>query len=844
MSHARRIFGELTINGQVAGSEQIDPKEEAPPGDHKPPKHADFAGFLQYLTSPAADIERPLPPQDFDSYPLASYFINSSHNTYLTGNQLYSDASTDAYRNVLDRGCRCIEIDVWDGASESDSDEDSDSADEDNEDDNKDGRPATSSTTSSDSSSDEDDPVKYEKKRLARQAMVRRAKSKLPSSLTARLAKSTFGRRLEEYVEKKVGAKEKEGEKGKDGAKKEDKEKGKEAVPVLGSTFGTPAPVPVTAPAAPAAGAAPTTTATATATATTVTTATTTTATVTTDAATTTATVTATTTTTAVTTATTTVPEPRVLHGYTLTKEVPFRSVCATIRKHGFRSTDMPLIVSLEVHCKPAQQEAMVRIMQQEWRDLLLEPPDNADPFSLPLPSPGALRNKILVKVKYVGDKAGTAVSGSTTPVPGSVSAASTVSRPSMDTLTPVTTATASATAPKPSKIIRTLSRLGVYTRGVSFKSLDQPEALMPTHIFSLSEKGVQEVHAKQGLRLFLHNRCFLMRAYPSGLRIGSSNLDPARFWRRGIQIVALNWQNCDEGMMLNEAMFSGSGGYVLKPAVYRGDKVPKPGSAPASAAASAAAPPTAPVAAPPGPSPLPVLADPTAIPPSPIHDVSFPPPPLTFRTLNLVITFYAGQSLPLSKSAADSDSEGEADDKDSKGFVATAAAAATAAAPSSSTISAAAAAVTAKRPLRPYVKVELHLDNNPASDITYATEGSDDKEGEYKARTHVGREGTGRNPDFAGEAISFSDVPVAVPPTESATATPQAATATAMALSFVRFLVKDSTGAMRRDVLLAWAAVRLDRLQPGYRLVRLRDPVSGLPTDGVLLVRVDKTVT
>jgi hypothetical protein len=60
------------------------------------------------------------------------------------------------------------------------------------------------------------------------------------------------------------------------------------------------------------------------------------------------------------------------------------------------------------------------------------------------------------------------------------------------------------------------------------------------------------------------------MRAYPKGLRLNSSNIDPALFWRAGVQIVALNWQRWDSGMMQNEAMFAGTSGWVLKPEGYR----------------------------------------------------------------------------------------------------------------------------------------------------------------------------------------------------------------------------------------------------------------------------------
>ena len=47
------------------------------------------------------------------SHPLYDYFINSTHNTYLSGHQITGDSTPDMYGIVLINGCRLVEIDCY-----------------------------------------------------------------------------------------------------------------------------------------------------------------------------------------------------------------------------------------------------------------------------------------------------------------------------------------------------------------------------------------------------------------------------------------------------------------------------------------------------------------------------------------------------------------------------------------------------------------------------------------------------------------------------------------------------------------------------------------------------------
>ena len=95
--------------------------------------------------------------------------------------------------------------------------------------------------------------------------------------------------------------------------------------------------------------------------------------------------------------------EPEITHGHTLCTRIKFVDVAVALADSGFVASPYPLILSLEMHCCWEQQVKIAAILKMVLGERLLTAPSLEPSTDTPLPSPKALRGKVLVKAKRRG---------------------------------------------------------------------------------------------------------------------------------------------------------------------------------------------------------------------------------------------------------------------------------------------------------------------------------------------------------------------------------------------------------------------------------------------------------
>ncbi|PNJ26962.1 1-phosphatidylinositol 4,5-bisphosphate phosphodiesterase zeta-1 isoform X8 [Pongo abelii] len=235
--------------------------------------------------------------------------------------------------------------------------------------------------------------------------------------------------------------------------------------------------------------------------------------------------------------------------------------------KQIFKTSDYPVVLSLENHCSTAQQEVMADNLQATFGESLLS--DMLDDFPDTLPSPEALKFKILVKNKKIGtlketrERKGSDKRGDNQDKETGVK-----KLPGVMLFKKKKT--------RKLKIALALSDLVIYTKAEKFKSFQHSRLYQQfNENNSIGETQARKLSKLRVHEFIFHTRKFITRIYPKATRADSSNFNPQEFWNIGCQMVALNFQTPGLPMDLQNGKFldNGGSGYILKPQFLRESK-------------------------------------------------------------------------------------------------------------------------------------------------------------------------------------------------------------------------------------------------------------------------------
>ncbi|XP_028284322.1 inactive phospholipase C-like protein 2 isoform X2 [Parambassis ranga] len=278
--------------------------------------------------------------------------------------------------------------------------------------------------------------------------------------------------------------------------------------------------------------------------------------------------------------------EPVVCTGHTLSPPLSLPRVLEAIGRFAFVASEFPLILCIENHCSLRQQKVMCQHLIRIFGERLYA--DLPDEGAVYLPSPLALRHRILLKGKKLGpgwdgedgevseEDEGAEMCQRIKAANSGVATSGTSEKDIMQKSVSFTSTTQSNPVHLPPNCFQLLKELSdLVTLCQSVRFIDFPtssKSKNPWELCSFHESLAVRLASESPGDFVNHNKHFLSRVYPSPMRIDSSNMNPQDLWKCGCQIVSMNFQTAGLMMDLNTAWFrqNGSCGYVLRPAIMR----------------------------------------------------------------------------------------------------------------------------------------------------------------------------------------------------------------------------------------------------------------------------------
>uniref|UniRef100_A0A2P2LQJ2 Phosphoinositide phospholipase C n=1 Tax=Rhizophora mucronata TaxID=61149 RepID=A0A2P2LQJ2_RHIMU len=271
-----------------------------------------------------------------------------------------------------------------------------------------------------------------------------------------------------------------------------------------------------------------------------------------------------------------------VLHGRTLTTPVELIKCLRSIKEHAFTASDYPVVITLEDHLTSELQAKVAEMVTQTFGDILFVP--SSECFK-DFPSPNSLKKRIIISTKppkeYLeareikekedpqksnaddGKDWGREVSELKGGILDDEKDEVDEDDNDKEDLDEGDTKSQQIVAPEYKRLIAIQAKKA---KGGSDEWLKvDPDAVRRLSLREQQLEKAMQTHGKQILRFTQRN---ILRVYPKGTRIDSSNYNPMIGWMHGAQMVAFNMQGHGRSLWLMQGMFRANGGcgYVKKP--------------------------------------------------------------------------------------------------------------------------------------------------------------------------------------------------------------------------------------------------------------------------------------